>query len=160
MTTFKKSVLLIIFFFGLIEPANTATEVSLKYLQLWLSSGEQVSFALEDEPVITIEDGVMAVDTESYRFEEVSKYTFEASPALAITTPEADCGEALQINNGELRINGVNAPTDIHLYDISGKELHPQMVTKDNTVTIKTAGLTAGAYVLTINGNSHKIIVK
>lgn len=130
------------------------------YLQLWLKTGEQVSFPLATEPVITIEEGVMTVDTESYRFEEVSKYTFEASPALAITTPQSDGGEGLQINNGELRINGVNAPTDIRLYDISGMDLHPQTVTKDNTVTIKTAGLAAGAYVLTINGNSHKIIVK
>lgn len=140
--------------------AHANNPISPKYLQLWLSSGEQVSFPLATEPVITIEEGVMAVDTESYRFEEVSKYTFEASPALAITTPEADCGEALQINNGELRIAGVNAQPVIHLYDISGKELHPQTVAKDNTVTIKTAGLAAGAYVLTINGNSHKIIVK
>lgn len=144
---------------GLFAVANDDVHTP-QYIQLWLKTGEQVSFPLATEPVITIEEGVMAVDTESYRFEEVSKYTFEASPALAITTPQADGGEGLQINNGELRINGVKAPTDIHLYDISGMELHPQTVAKDNTVTIKTAGLAAGAYVLTINGNSHKIIVK
>lgn len=150
---------LVFILFGSIV-AHSKSNVTPKHLQLWLKTGEQVSFPLATEPVITIEEGVMAVDTERYRFEEVSKYTFEASPALAITTPEADGGEALQINNGELRINGVNAPTDIRLYDISGMELHPQTVAKDNTVTIKTAGLAAGAYVLTINGNSHKIIVK
>lgn len=139
--------------------AHANNPISPKYLQLWLNSGEQVSFPLEGEPVITIADGVMAVDTERYRFEDVSKYTFEVSPAQTVSIPQDEDG-TIQVRAGELTVTGVEEATDIHLYDLNGMELHPRVTAKAGSVTINTASLAAGAYVLTINGVSHKIMLK
>lgn len=139
-----------------------AAEVS-EYLVVHLKDGSQVSYVLDDKPVVTYPGTMLHVESatlsDDHNMAQVSKITFEKKTALCerpavdetriIVTPEA------------VTIQGLPSATSVTLTDLQGRVLVSCTADDSGEATLATGNLPAGVYIVATSvGRAFKIYKK
>ena len=122
------------------------------------TSGERVQVTLSDELQITLTDTDLVItepeSTVSIAKSEVQEFILSNEVATALTTPTADL--RLSVANGIIRIDALAANSQVALYGIGGQVIG--QYTASDSLTLPA--LPQGAYLLTINGRTFKVLIR
>ena len=158
MKQIKKSIAVLLLLWSTAQTAfaDTANE----YLVVHLANGSQVSYMLEEKPVVTYDGPVIRVESaavsDDHRMSEVEKLTF---------VKKADVSEQLAAD--EIRIvvapesvtvQGLPAGTSLTLADLQGRVLATAAAGATGEATKATGSLPGGVYIVAAaNGHVFKI---
>ncbi len=158
MKQIKKSIAVLLLLWSTAQTAfaDTANE----YLVVHLANGSQVSYVLEEKPVVTYDGPVIHVESaavsDDHRMSEVAKLTFvkktDVSEQLAayeiriVVAPES------------VTVQGLPAGTSLTLADLQGRVLATAAAGATGEATIATGSLPGGVYIVAAtNGHVFKI---
>lgn len=135
-----------------------------------LKSGQKVSFAFGEQPVVRTGSDAVSVSvggTErvSYPYSDVARIVFEdvESTPAGITLPQASGTDALHtvftLSGNTLQASGLTSGERLSVYTLSGTLATSLSAGADGTATLHLAPLAKGTYVVrTQGGVSYKFI--
>ncbi len=128
-----------------ILPAYLATYAH-QSLIVHLYGGTEVTFNLEDKPVISFDNGSLTVGGRNFALSDVSKYTFSQSSGIE----GIDAGAAIMIDSyGNIIIPGNTDAGNVAVYDMNGHTMSVNPVTTaSGTVSVSLAHLADGYYLI------------
>ncbi len=137
-----------------ILPAYLATYAH-QSLIVHLYGGTEVTFNLEDKPVISFDNGSLTVGGRNFALSDVSKYTFSQSSGIE----GIDAGAAIMIDSyGNIIIPGNTDAVNVAVYDMNGHTMSVNPVTTaSGTVSVSLAHLADGYYLIKIGHETLKI---
>ncbi|MBR6638762.1 MAG: T9SS type A sorting domain-containing protein [Muribaculaceae bacterium] len=128
---------------------------------VWASSGEQIKFALTENPKVS-HDGVNLVVTTtetsvSYNAANVTKFTIEELSGV----DKVEQNQAEIVNNGNaIYLSGFDMNAVVVISDISGKNVYSGNTDENGELTIDLSAYAAGIYVVSTNSINCKFIKK
>lgn len=161
MKQIKKSIAVLLLLWAAAQSAfaDTANE----YLVVHLANGGQVSYVLEEKPVVTYDGPVIHVESpavsDDHRMSEVEKLTFVKKTDI----PEQLATDEIRIVVAPeaVTVLGLPAGTSLSLSDLQGRVLATAAAAASGEATIATGSLPAGVYIVAAaNGHVFKIYKK
>lgn len=127
------------------------------------AGGETIAIALSQKPVIaTQSDGYKLTYGESaaeFTWSELKKLTLEETEPTATAVKDVK-NASLKLVPGEVAISGAQAGTLAQVFTVGGRQVLSERVADNGTVTLSTAGLPAGIYIIKTNKSTFKIVKK
>lgn len=137
--------------------ASTAV-AEINYLRVNLSNGTNASFALADDPKVSVTNNTLQVETSTQtitvQFEDLKNFTFHDS-TTGIDKEAID--KHFQLENGIISFDGLKAGETVAVYSISGIVMLQTSASTDGCATIDTSTLPIGVYVVRTNSTTIKI---
>ena len=132
-------------------------------LVVHLSDGTNVSYVLEEKPVVTYTATTAHIEsttlTDDYNLAEVVNFTFQDITSL-VENPVSD-EVRITVTSEQVDIQGLPEGTAVTLADIQGRVFAAASAGFDCTVSFATGNLPAGVYVVaTSAGRAFKIMRK
>lgn len=153
--------LLPLLLFGLL---SVGTAVAEDVLRLHLTDGQTVTFALSDEPQLSMSADSMSVTLSAITFRYAHQdvryldYDYDRDNAVGIGAATADeAGVQAQFANGSLRVSGLSAGSLLRLFGMGGQLVRSLRAGSDGTAEVSLEGLPRGTYLL---GDGRKVNVK
>lgn len=144
-------------------PSAGAAEETLPTLEVWTKGGEQITYVLNDRPVVSWSDTDVVITTAdltvSYPLSELWKFTFGMQANAAAALCQETDGQ-MQMQDGLLRLSGFPANMPIAVYSLDGHVAATATTLTDGTATIRIHTLATGIYVVKTGSTTHKIIKK
>ncbi len=142
--------------------ATSAKAESVKYLVL-NSGGEETVIALADEPVITIDEGVLKVTVagEEKLLADLSQglsYKFSEANPTAIEDVLDD--ESSRLEQGHVYIVHARAGETVRVFTVDGKLVASQRISNEGTADIDLTALGKGLYIVKSAKTSIKVMNK
>lgn len=129
-----------------------------------LKSGQKVSFAFTERPVIATSKEAVSVSTDgtervSYAYADVARILFEESVVSAVESPVDD--KAVHVvflmDNGGLHARGLKTGELVGVYTLTGERVLSAKASSDGRVDLPCTTLSKGVYVIsTHSGISYK----
>ena len=127
------------------------------------AGGETIAIALSQKPLIeTQSDGYKLTYGESaaeFTWSQLKKLSLEETEPTATAVKDVK-NAAFQLTPGQIAVSGAQAGTLAQVYTIGGRQVLSERVADNGTVTLSTAGLPAGIYIIKTNKSSFKIVKK
>ena len=123
--------------------------------------GEQIPFALADEPKITFGDGTITVDRTTFQLADIQNLSFVRNPNQTnVTTLNFDGKIFLYPNpvQNELQLS-IQIPAEgltYRIFDINGRLMKTEKI-NSATTTINVQDFRSGIYILNIDQNGKPI---
>lgn len=137
--------------------AGTAM-AGVDYLIVNLVDGSNASFALADDPKVSVADNQLTVETSTQiitvAFDDLENYKFYDSSAGVdkISTPNH-----YQMENGIIAFEGLKAGETVAVYNVAGVLVLQTTATADGCASVDTSVLPTGVYVVRTASSSIKI---
>lgn len=120
-----------------------------------LTDGSTVKYVLADAPVITFPDTQLLITSSQaetcYERELVRRFYFEdATDDIKVVTVDR---KELRIDYStadQVSIHGLSDASLVSAYDLTGKQILPNAVADDNTVTLDISHLASGTYIIAL----------
>ena len=134
-----------------------------------LRSGQKVSFAFAEKPVIALSDANLAVSVSGvervrYAYADVQRVVVESDVVSAVNEVVSDSKNqhvVFTLSAGTLDVAGLAADEQISLYATDGKLVLSQKTNAEGKASVSLASLLQGVYVVrTQGGISYKLFKK
>ena len=134
-----------------------------------LRSGQKVSFAFAEKPVIALSDANLAVSVSGvervrYAYADVQRVVVENDVVSAVNEVVSDSKNqhvVFTLSAGTLDVAGLAADEQISLYATDGKLVLSQKTNAEGKASVSLASLQQGVYVVrTQGGISYKLFKK
>lgn len=134
-----------------------------------LRSGQKVSFAFAEKPVIALSDANLAVSVSGvervrYAYADVQRVVVESDVVSAVNEVVSDSKNqhvVFTLSAGTLDVAGLAADEQISLYATDGKLVLSQKTNAEGKASVSLASLQQGVYVVrTQGGISYKLFKK
>lgn len=127
------------------------------------AGGETIAIGADLKPVIkTVADGYELCYGETvtaFTWSQLKKLTLEETEPTATAVKDVK-NASLKLVPGEVAISGAQAGTLAQVFTVGGRQVLSERVADNGTVTLSTAGLPAGIYIIKTNKSSFKIVKK
>lgn len=132
-----------------------------------LRSGQKVSFAFAEKPVIALSDANLAVSVSGvervrYAYADVQRVVVESDVVSAVNEVVSDSKNqhvVFTLSAGTLDVAGLAADEQISLYATDGKLVLSQKTNAEGKASVSLASLQQGVYVVrTQGGISYKLL--
>ena len=127
------------------------------------AGGETIAIGADLKPVIkTVDDGYELCYGETvtaFTWSQLKKLTLEETEPTATAVKDVK-NASLKLVPGEVAISGAQAGTLAQVFTVGGRQVLSERVADNGTVTLSTAGLPAGIYIIKTNKSSFKIVKK
>lgn len=124
-----------------------------------MKSGEQVSFAFSDNPVLSFNGSNLVVNTNLYEFtydaDTIQRYLFGTANPTAITLPTVD-GSLVDGNLLSLHLGKAYATATV--YAVDGKAVLTATTDEQGVAQLSLVGLPAGVYIVKSDNFLTKIL--
>lgn len=125
------------------------------------AGGETIAIALGQKPVIATQaEGYKLTYGEStaeFAWSELKKLTLQETEPTAIKDVKTP---SFKLAPGEIAINSAEAGSLAKVFNAAGRQVLTAPVADDGTVTLSTANLPAGVYIVKTNKSTFKIVKK
>lgn len=125
------------------------------------AGGETIAIALGQKPVIATQaEGYKLTygeNTAEFSWSELKKLTLQETEPTAINAVESP---SLKLAPGEIAISGAEAGSQAQVFTTDGRQVLTARVAAGGTVTLSTASLPAGVYVVKTSKSTFKILKK
>lgn len=137
-------------------PLQTAAQTTL---HVWKADGTTTDIRLYTRPLVTFEGDKVVITspvaTFTYDAREVLRFTYSGTET-AVRRPK---GDASYRQEGKLLIFDAKVKSsEIHLFSEDGKRLPTRVQNVHGRPTLSLSTLAAGVYVLSVNGQTSKIL--
>ncbi len=126
-----------------------------------LTSSEEVTFALSENPSITFSGGNMIVNESpsyTYSIADVSKYTFKESTPTDVNDANVTSSGVTFSRLGDVfTIEGLPSGVEAYAYGAFGGVVDRTKSDADGVATLNLSAAGAGVYVLSAGGSSIKV---
>ena len=117
-----------------------------KALVITFTDATTATYLLSDKPIITFQEGNMVVTSDA------TGGTFDRSIVSRYTIVE-------QVPTAMVEVKNTIGPIEVLVYDISGTCVYHSIKTSGEPVMLPQGRLRSGVYVVSINGQNHKLVV-
>jgi len=125
------------------------------------AGGETIAIALGQKPVIATQtEGYKLTygeNTAEFAWSGLKKLTLQETEPTAIKDVETP---SFKLAPGEIAINSAEAGSQAKVFNAAGRQVLTAPVADDGTVTLSTANLPAGVYIIKTNKSTFKIVKK
>lgn len=133
------------------------------HVVLWAKDGTKVAYALVEKPKITFTETslvIIAKDGEvNYPLDNMSRITYESSDISAIRNIITD--ELLIKMDGDyLLFPSLSANSVVSIHSLKGQQILKKIIQKAGEYSFPLSNLSAGVYMVTVNGLTYKILKK
>lgn len=129
-------------------------------LVVWTNDGAKVAYALSEKPKVTFTEDylvISAYDVEvKYEIEKMSRITYEPVDMSEITDIESN-DKSLKIDRNSLIFPDMKANSVVSVYALDGTLVFVKAVDCDGEYAFPLAKLSAGVYLVNVNGVTYKI---
>lgn len=136
---------------------------SINQLTLWSKDGTKVEYYLNDRPKITFTDTHAVITSNgiemNYPFHGIERITYGKSLTATIHGIEGDASN-FNFDGETLVFHDIEAGTVVSVYSINGILLLKDVINETGRYALGLSGVTAGIYLININGTNYKIIKK
>ena len=156
----KTKLLLSLFFcFCLISKAEDIKT----HLAVWAKNGTKVAYALTEEPKVTFTETDMVITAKSvevnYSLENMARFTYESNDESTSINLNTD-KECFKLNGETLLFPSLSAKSTIYIYSADGKLVFKKTIQTAGEYSFPLSSLSAGTYLVTVNGITYKIVKK
>ena len=154
----KKRILTFLLLSGCLLGANAEK----KYMTVEQKNSAKYSFLLEDNPIVTYENGSLVVNgnaTTSYAIAGVKNYHFTEGNETGVDAPLAKMLQIVSLDEATLQVRNAQASEKVSLVNANGATLFSATADSEGSVLVKLPEV-KGVYVLTVGSNSIKVIRK
>ena len=142
--------------------ATSAKAENVKYL-VFNSGGEETVIALADEPVMTINEGILkvtvaGVEKLSADLSEGLSYSFSETAPTAIQAALNE--ESSRLEQGHVYIANAHEGETVRVFTVDGKLVASQRISSEGTADIDLTALGKGLYIVKSAKTSIKIMNK
>lgn len=128
---------------------------------VWVSSGEQIKFALTENPKVSHDGTNLVVTTTAtsvnYNATNVAKFTIEELSGVE----NVEQNQTEIVNNGNaIYLSGFEMNTMVIISDMSGKIVYSGNTDENGTLSVDLSAYGTGIYVVSANSINCKIIKK
>lgn len=145
------------FGFHLFAMADEATQ-----LTVWMKDGTKVAFALSEKPEVTFSETELIITTKEnnhYALESIAKFTCDVIDTDRITDLQTDA-TGFSLNGESLLLVTPKANTTVSVHTLGGMLVFSKTVENPGEYSFPLSRLNAGAYMVTVNGITYKIVKK
>ena len=132
-----------------------------EYMVVELNNGETYSFLLADRPVITYESASLVINSNantSYAIENIKEYHFSNLNAKSVDI-SVHSMRIVNIDEETIEVQNAKPLASVCLSSVNGAKTLSSYIGTDGKVVVKLPQ-SKGIYVLSVDGNSFKIIRK
>ena len=132
-------------------------------LVLWFNDGTKSTYILNDEPVVTIDNGMVKIDSKSisaeYEYKDVMKMTYEGDPTV-VDNISSNNQDPFVFTQDTLSFFSDKEDLRVDIISITGITVYEFTTEKGRRVSLSLNQLDSGVYVINVNNNSFKILVR
>ncbi len=145
-------------------PVFAAGDEEVLCLVVAYTNGEEINFALAEEPVITYSNGTITVVGDEYTIEDLDledldRYYFSETIPGGIDGITATDGSSTRFSDGKVYVTGLKGNDKVRIYTVDGRIVGSVSATSDGNACIDLNGLKGGAaYILRTPTTSFKIV--
>ncbi|MBE6256224.1 MAG: T9SS type A sorting domain-containing protein [Prevotella sp.] len=130
-------------------------------LVVWAKDGTKVAYALAEKPKITFTETDLVITANglevNYALENMARFTYEDNTETAITDLQTDKA-SFKLGSESLLFPALKANNTISLHTINGTLIFKKSIQKAGEYSFPLSNLKTGAYVVTVNGLTYKIV--
>ncbi|MBO4529395.1 MAG: hypothetical protein J5767_02020 [Paludibacteraceae bacterium] len=154
----RKKVLAILAFSGCLLCLNAQKQ----YMTVEQLDGKMYSFSLDENPIVTYENGSLIVNgslATSYAISDVKNYHFTEGDETGVNALAADVLQIVSLNETTLQVLNAQALEKVSLVGVNGVTIFVATTDKEGSAVV-TLPNQKGVYVLTVGTKSIKVIRK
>lgn len=159
MTVMRLCALFLILLWGTLSSFADESTV----LVIYERGGGSVSFLVDDRPMLSFSDDCLLVTSDSvevsYPLSDVWKYTYEQTAGSSAISDVSYEGTSFSIDGGLIVFSGLNGSNILRVYTLGGLLLEDTTVSTAS-YTYSLSSLSAGVYIISMNGMAFKILKK
>ena len=125
------------------------------------TGGETIAIALGQKPVIATQAQgyklTYGENTAEFTWGELKKLTLQETEPTGIKDVRS---QSFQLTPGEIAVSGAQAGSQAKVFNAAGRQVLSVPVADDGSVTLSTANLPAGIYIIKTNKSTFKIVKK
>ena len=124
--------------------------------------GKMYSFSLDENPIVTYENGSLIVNgslATSYAISDVKNYHFTEGDETGVNALAADVLQIVSLNETTLKVLNAQALEKVALVGVNGVTIFVATTDKEGSAVV-TLPNQKGVYVLTVGTKSIKVIRK
>lgn len=152
----KKLLSLGIFVFGAL-----CANAEMQYMVIEQKTGEKFNFLLDENPIVTYEDGNLVVNgnaSTTYAIGDVKNYHFTETSETGVDKQLAESIQIENIDESTILIKSTDSDKPVTLYAVNGAITYTTTTNAEGKATVSLPK--QGVYVLTIGKQSIKLIRK
>lgn len=140
-------------------------EPSLYNLIMWAKDGSKIAtYALAERPKVTFNENRFAVECtgveiEYYELGELARFTYEKDSETAVRNVLKD-SPVFKMNRDSILFSSLKEHSTISIYSINGSLVLRKTLQQAGEYTLPISNLTAGVYMINVNGSTFKIVKK
>lgn len=134
------------------------------HLVLNFKDNKSIAYALKDKPIMTFSDTELSIQSETitlvfHSLDSVSSMIYEKGNDAAVEDIVSDT-ILISVNNGNIILYNLPKESDVILYDIKGNVILNERISDGGENLISGNNLQSGVYIIKLNNQSFKIIIK
>ncbi len=150
---------------ALVSTAVLASAEVKQYLLVTENSGTETSFALSESPVITLDGGMLTVEsasqTISVAIAEVKDYKFVTKEDIPTAVDKVEAKAVLSLAEGKACVTGLAPGAKVGVYTVDGVSVATAKAGADGTATVDLGALGNGrVYILRTPSATYKVFNK
>lgn len=152
-----KLLTLILSFFFLSAMADEAKS----QLVVWAKDGTKVAYALSEKPKVSFTETELIITSNgievNYALEYMARFTYEDNTMTAIKNLQTD-KVSFKLEGESLLFPALQANSTVSLYSLNGILVFKKTIQQAGEYSFSLSNLKAGAYVVTVNGLTYKVM--
>ena len=133
------------------------------HLIVWAKDGTKVAYALAEEPKMSFTETDLVITTKSvevnYSLENMARFAYGNEKDTAIKNLQTD-EETFKLNGESLLFPSLSAKSTVSIYSAGGKLVFKKTAVTAGEYSFPLSSLSAGTYMVTVNGITYKIVKK
>ena len=135
-----------------------------KNLVVWGKDGSQTTFVLNEQPVVTISGGMVKVEAETamteFCFNDILKLTYEGLIETPSTLNDISSKKVFERTGDALTFFSDQEDLHVQIVSMSGIIVRQFTAMQGNVYNLPLGHLQTGAYVISVNKVSYKIVIR
>lgn len=130
-------------------------------LVVWAKDGTKVAYALAEKPKVTFTETDLVITANgvevNYTLENMARFTYEDNISTAITNLQTD-ESTFKLDGESLLFPTLKANSTVSVYSLNGVLVFKKTVHAAGEYSFPISNLSIGAYLVSVNGLTYKIV--
>ena len=130
-------------------------------LVVWAKDGTKVAYALTEKPKVTFTETDLVITAKgvevNYSLENMARFTYESNDESGIINLQTD-ESPFRLTGESLLFPALKANSTVSVYSLNGALVFKKTVRQNGEYAFPLSNLSAGVYMINVNGLTYKIM--